>query len=178
MALSEPIVEAAPLTAADLPDADALVREAGWNQVAADWEIFRALGTVYVARAGGRVVATAATLPYGEFAWISMVLVAGEQRRRGLGTRLLKLCVAALNESGRIPVLDATPEGRPLYRALGFEDAWGFHRLARRQAQPMSKVPPLPDGTTIRSIANADWSALCAYDAAAFGADRSALLQR
>jgi GNAT superfamily N-acetyltransferase len=178
MALSEPIIEAAPLTAADLPDAEALVREAGWNQVAADWEIFRALGTVYVARVGGRVVATAATLPYGEFAWISMVLVAGEQRRRGLGTRLLKLCVAALNESGRIPVLDATPEGRPLYRALGFEDAWGFHRLVRRQAQPMSTVPPLSDGTTIRPIANADWTALCAYDAAAFGADRSALLQR
>ena len=178
MALSEPTIEAAPLTAADLPDAEALVREAGWNQVAADWEIFRALGTVYVARAGGRVVATAATLPYGEFAWISMVLVAGEQRRRGLGTRLLKLCMAALNESGHIAVLDATPEGRPLYRALGFEDAWGFHRLARRQAQPMSKVPPRPDGTTIRPIADADWTALCAYDALAFGADRSALLQR
>ena len=73
------------------------MREAGWNQVAADWEIFRALGTVYAARAGGRVVATAATLPYGEFAWISMVLVSGrippprarhaapEALRRGLG---------------------------------------------------------------------------------------------
>ena len=105
MALSESIIEAG-LAAAELPDAEALVREAGWNQVAADWEIFRALGTVYVARAGGRVVATAATLPYSEFAWISMVLVAGEQRRRGLGTQLLKRCMAALNESGHIAVLD------------------------------------------------------------------------
>src|SRR5436190_14505189 len=166
MAPSEPVIGAA-LAAAELSDAEALVREAGWNQVAADWEIFRALGTVYVARAGGRVVATAATLPYGEFAWISMVLVAGQQRRRGLGTRLLKQCIAALNESGRIPVLDATPEGRPLYRALGFEDAWGFHRLVRRQPQPMTTVQPLPDGTSIRPIANADWTALCAYDAAA-----------
>ena len=34
------------------------------------------------------------------------------------------------------------------------------------------------DGTTVRPIADADWRALCAYDAAAFGADRSALLQR
>ena len=56
----------APLTAADLPDAEALVREAGWNQVAADWEIFRALGTVFAAREDGRVIATAATLPYGD----------------------------------------------------------------------------------------------------------------
>ena len=146
MAPSEPII-GAPLTAAELPDAEALVREAGWNQVAADWEIFRALGTVYAARAGGRVVATAATLPYGEFAWISMVLVAGEQRRRGLGTRLLKRCIDALDETGRVPVLDATPAGRPLYRALGFEETWGFHRLVRGNAQPCAPALPLPGGT-------------------------------
>src|SRR6266852_6438002 len=98
MAPSEPIIGAS-LAAAELPDAEALVREAGWNQVAADWEIFRALGTVYAARAEGRVVATAATLPYGEFAWISMVLVAGDQRRRGLGTKLLHRCIAELDAS-------------------------------------------------------------------------------
>jgi hypothetical protein len=34
------------------------------------------------------------------------------------------------------------------------------------------------EGTTIRPIADADWTALCAYDAKAFGADRSALLKR
>ena len=58
-----------------------------------------------------RVVATAATLPYGKFAWVSMVLVAGEQRRHGLGTQLLNRCIAALSEQGRVPVLDATPAG-------------------------------------------------------------------
>ena len=51
MAPSEPTIDA-PLSSAELPDAEALVREAGWNQVTADWEIFRALGTVYAARAG------------------------------------------------------------------------------------------------------------------------------
>src|SRR5205814_3632211 len=137
MAPSEPTIGAS-LAAAELPDAEALVREAGWNQVAADWEIFRALGTVYAARTGGHVVATAATLPYGEFAWISMVLVAGAQRRKGLGTRLLDRCIADLRASGRVAVLDATPAGRPLYHALGFEDAWGYHRLARGPAQRAS----------------------------------------
>ena len=153
------------------------MREAGWNQVAADWEIFRALGTVYAARVSGRVVATAATLPYGEFAWISMVLVAGEQRRN-LGTQLLKRCIADLREQGRVPVLDATPAGRPLYRALGFEETWGFHRLARPVAMPAPGNTVAAGGTIVRPIADADWAALCAYDAAAFGADRSALLQR
>jgi GNAT superfamily N-acetyltransferase len=177
MAPSEPIIGTA-LTAAELSDAEALVREAGWNQVAADWEIFRALGTVYAARVSQRVVATAAILPYGQFAWISMVLVAGEQRRRNLGTRLLKRCIDALREQGRVPVLDATPAGRPLYRALGFEESWSYHRLARGNTTPLPENPGTADGTTVRPIADADWTELCAYDAACFGADRSALLQR
>jgi hypothetical protein len=33
-----------------------------------------------------------------------------------------------------------------------------------------------PAGVTVRPITDADWPALCAYDAAAFGADRSAVL--
>jgi GNAT superfamily N-acetyltransferase len=157
----------------DLAAAEALVRAAGWNQVRADWEIFRALGTVHTARDGGRVVATAATLPYGNFAWISMVLVLPEYRRHGLGTRLLKRCVAALDSEGRVPVLDATPAGRPIYQAMGFEDCWGYHRLAR---PPAAAVAP-EAASLVRPIADTDWAALCAYDAAAFGADRSALLQ-
>lgn len=177
MAPSEPIIDAG-LAPAELPDAEALVRETGWNQVAADWEIFRAFGTVYAARAGGRVVATAATLPYGEFAWISMVLVAGEFRRHGLGTRLLKRCITDLQARGLVPVLDATPAGRPLYRGLGFAETWSFQRLERRAAGPTHQSASPTEGVVVRPIADADWPALCAYDAAAFGADRSALLKR
>ena len=56
--------------------------------------MFLDFGTVYAVRAQGRVIATAATLPYGACAWISMVLVAGTHRRRGLATRLLHRCIA------------------------------------------------------------------------------------
>jgi GNAT superfamily N-acetyltransferase len=175
MAPTEPVIDA-PLSAAELPDADALVRAAGWNQVAADWEIFRALGTVHAARDAGRVVGTAATLPYGEFAWISMVLVLPDYRRHGLGTRLLKRCVEQLTAQGLIPVLDATPAGLPIYRGIGFQETWSYRRLVRQAAQP--SAAPSPGSVTVRRIADADWRALCAYDATAFGADRSALLQR
>jgi GNAT superfamily N-acetyltransferase len=177
MAPTEPIVSGV-LTAAEIPDAEALVREAGWNQVAADWEIFQALGTVFTARADGRVVATAAILPFGAFAWVSMVLVAGEQRRHGLGTRLLERCMAVLQEQGRLAVLDATPAGRPLYRALGFKETWGYHRLARPSAQAPKADTAIAGDITVRPIGDADWPALCATDTAAFGADRSALLSR
>ena len=59
-----------------------------------------------------------------------MVLVAGAYRRRGLGTRLMHRCIEDLTAAGVVPVLDATPAGRTVYRALGFEDAWGYQRLA------------------------------------------------
>jgi GNAT superfamily N-acetyltransferase len=175
MAPSEPAIEAT-FTAADFASAEALVRAAGWNQVAADWEIFCALGTVFVARENDRVIATAATLPYGAFAWISMVLVLPEHRRRNLGTRLLKRCVAALDEQGCVSVLDATPAGRPIYSAMGFRDTWGLQRWTLPDARPVAT--PADGKTTVRPIADTDWTALCAYDAQAFGADRSALLQR
>jgi hypothetical protein len=60
---------------------------------------------------------------------------------------------------------------------MGFEDCWGYHRLARPSAQPTA-IAPSDAGARVRPIVDTDWSALCAYDAAAFGADRSALLQR
>ena len=119
------------LAPGDLGDAEALVAEAGWNQVAADWRIFLGLGTVYAIRDGACVIATAATLPYGRTcAWISMVLVAATHRRQGLATRLLRRCIDDILAAGLVPVLDATPAGRAVYRPLGFQDAWGFARLA------------------------------------------------
>ena len=35
---------------------------------------------------------------------------------------------------------------------------------------------PAPAGVTIRPVTDAEWPALCAYDAAAFGAERTAVL--
>jgi GNAT superfamily N-acetyltransferase len=176
MATTEPVI-GAPLAASELADADALVRAAGWNQVAADWETFLKLGTVFAARDSGRVVATAAILPYGEFAWVSMVLVLPDYRRYGLGTRLLKRCTTELERQGRVPVLDATPAGQPLYQAMGFRETWGFQRLAAASVRAIA--PPLrAEGVTVRPIGEGDWAELCAYDAVAFGADRGALLQR
>jgi len=179
MATSEPqLAVKASLTASELGDVGALVREARWNQLAADWRIFIEFGRLYAVHSeAGRIVATTATLPYGgRFAWISMVLVAGEYRRRGLATAMLRRAMADLTAAKLVPVLDATPDGHAVYRRLGFEDSWGFQRLIRRERQRAAGNVSAPAGVTVRPIADADWPALCAYDAAAFGADRSAVL--
>jgi GNAT superfamily N-acetyltransferase len=173
-----PLAEESPLTAAELADAEALVREAGWNQTKADWKIFLDFGKVHAIRtSAGRVIATAATLPYGgRFAWISMVLVAKQFQRQGLATRLLRRCVDDLVAAQLVPVLDATPAGREVYRQLGFEDSWSFQRYATAgvSASPASSAPDV----TVRAITEAVWPKLCAYDAGIFGADRSHLLSR
>jgi GNAT superfamily N-acetyltransferase len=184
MALSEPAHDGALAfdtlrTSDDIADAIALVRAAHWNQIEADWRVFLDHGTVYALRDGnGRVIATAATLPHGGFAWISMVLVAPEHRRKALGTKLLRRCIDDLLAQNLVPVLDATPAGREVYRPLGFLDTWGFHRLALRERDAAMEIPQPapPNSVVIQTITEVVWPALCRYDAAAFGADRSKLL--
>src|SRR4029078_5809263 len=166
------------LTPSELDDAGALVAEARWNQLAADWRVFLAHVGVHLAHTGaGRIVATTATLPYGDrFAWISMVLVKGEYRRHGLATRLMRQAMDELARQGRLPLLDGTPDGRAVYRRLGFEDSWGFARLIRRERPPAAGTYPGPADVTLRPVLDQDWEALCAYDAAACGADRGVVL--
>ena len=170
-------LQPAPLRPSEIADAQALVAEAGWNQTHADWQVFLDCGQVQAFRADGRVIATAATLPYGAFGWISMVLVTAAFRRQGLASRLMRRAIDDLVEAGHVPVLDATPAGREVYRKLGFADTWGFARLARPDAPPAASDPP-PEGISVGEITNADWPGLVAYDTAAFGADRGHLLAR
>jgi predicted N-acetyltransferase YhbS len=165
------------LRPSELADVDALVRQANWNQIEADWLTFLAHGNVYTVCDGkGRIVASTATLPFGgRFAWISMVLVDAGYRRRGLATRLMRRAMDDLAAAGLLPVLDATPDGRAVYRALGFQESWGYHRLVRRQ-RPTAAAPPPADDVVIRPLADTDWRAVRELDARAFGADRGAVL--
>lgn len=118
------------LTSEDVDGGLALSDAAGWNQTADDWSLFIQRGQAIGCRdAAGRLVATAATLPYGADAgWISMVLVDAGWRHRGLASALLRECIAHLQGAGATPFLDATPAGAAVYRRLGFVDGFGFER--------------------------------------------------
>jgi GNAT superfamily N-acetyltransferase len=170
------ILVKASLSPSELADAGALVAEASWNQTADDWKMFVERGRVYAACApDGRIVATTATLPYGDrFAWVSMVLVARPWRRRGLATRLMRRATDDLAAAGLVPLLDATPDGRAVYRNLGYQDCWGFHRLKRQQ--PRGSAISAPADFAVRPIGTDDWTDVCDFDAAAFGADRRGVL--
>jgi GNAT superfamily N-acetyltransferase len=170
-------IVARPLRESDLDAALALSREAGWNQIAADWRIFLELGdAICLARGDGPPIATAATLPHSaSLAWISMVLVTAAERRQGLARWLLRHCRDDLLARKLVPALDATPAGRAVYLGLGFADRWTTSRLvgATVRAPEANRRE-----VTVRPLAVSDWPRLSAYDAAVFGADRTALLRR
>ncbi len=147
----------------------ALSTEARWNQNEADWLFFLRKGIVFgVCDKDGRLVATAALLPYtSREAWISMVLVTANWRRRGLATRLVDACLATATKLGLTTWLDATPAGAAVYGSLGFTPTLQLRRLRRE---------PVASATTAVASPSCDLVEFAACDSNAMGFDRGDLL--
>ena len=150
----------------------ALSDAAGWTQNAADWRLMLELGEGWGLRLrDGTLAASTLVIPYGAFAWVSMVLVLPGHRRNGYASRLLRTALAALARANLTPVLDATPAGREVYRQEGFRDTWGFKRfVVQRKAQR-------PAQSRVRGLRETDWPWIVELDRAAFGGNRERLLR-
>ena len=165
-----------PWAADDLPFGDSLSAAAGWNQVADDWRLLVGDGPgSFVARWNGERAGTVTTRFYGHrLAWIGMVLVRPEFRRRGIATALV---AAALEASGHCATiaLDATEQGRHVYGRLGFREC---RRLARfvRPSTPKRGVDAESD-ESVRQVVSTDLVAIESFDGAAFGAPRGDVLR-
>lgn len=147
----------------------ALSTEAHWNQNEADWRFFLSRGVVFGVRDhAGRLVATAALLPYtAGNAWISMVLVTESRRRRGIATKLVDACLAMAKQMGLTSWLDATPAGATVYGPLGFAPTLELRRLRLVNAGP---------ATAAQSLESCELTAFAARDVGAMGFARHALL--
>ena len=132
------------LTAEDAPAGLLLSTEAHWNQNEADWRFFLDQGHVFGVRDGdGRLIASAALLPYTSGnAWISMVLVTANWRRRGLATRMVDACLAEAAKQGLTTWLDATPAGATVYGPLGFTPTLELRRLRLESPGPPNAAAP------------------------------------
>ncbi len=149
--------------------------EAGWNQNIADWRFMlthgKALG---VADGTGTWVASALALPLGpRLSWLSMVLVTQAQRRRGLGTALLKRCLAHVEEQGAAAGLDATELGRPVYLPLGFRD---LYRIPRWHIERTGDLVPPPADMLLRPMLEADLVRVTTFDTARSAMERGYIL--
>src|SRR3954468_1615837 len=130
----------------DVDDASAgllLSTETGGKQNEADWRFFLSQGVVFGMRDGARLVATAALLPYSAGnAWISMVLVTADFRRRGIATKLVDACLNAAARRGLTAWLDATPDGATVYGPLGFKPTLQLRRLRLMEPQGTAASRP------------------------------------
>lgn len=162
------------LTLADLAIADELRSLAGWNQTLADWERLVAFSPegCFLAEWDGAGVGTVTTTAYGaELAWIGMMLVHPEYRRRGIAKALMERAIQSLQGRGvKCIKLDATPAGEPVYRQLGFEPEWELQRWERetmatdREWAATETAPVAAEPFSVRYPAT--------LDRTAFGADR------
>ncbi len=161
---------------ADIKGAMRLKEAAAWNQVEADWMRLLRLEPegCFVDERAGVVAGTATAVRYGsDLAWIGMVLVHPEFRRRGIARALMQHTMGWLSESGVATTrLDATDMGRPLYKELGFSDEEAIERWERTAADC-----PAPKTQSRAGPLEALEEGLAALDCRAFGYDRSALIQ-
>ncbi|MGA2858813.1 MAG: GNAT family N-acetyltransferase [Candidatus Sulfotelmatobacter sp.] len=144
---------------------------AGWNQTEDDWRMLMDLAPqgCFGIDADGELVATATLISYGtRLAWIGMVLTKPEHRGRGFARTLVTHALESADSQGiRTVKLDATEYGRRLYESVGFE----AEGLVERWSRP---------GTSNLRVAGGEFDSdkQLALDLAAFGADRSAMLEK
>lgn len=164
------------MTAKDIPAGMRLKEAAGWNQTTRDWANLLAIEPqgCWVYEADGVIAGSTTAVLYGQdLAWIGMVLVLPEYRGQGIARRLMQHALRYLDECGvRCVKLDATDMGKPLYEQLGFVDEAVIERWAGISDAHDAEEPE----TGTERLA--DTVAIAERDRAAFGADRSRLLQR
>ena len=162
------------LTPEDLEFAGRLRAIAGWNQTDADWRRLMGLRPdgCFLLESDGRPAGTATTTGYGpDLAWIGMVLVHPDFRRRGLATALIRHCLRCLFDTGvRRVKLDATPAGETVYGRMGFRSQWRLRRWYRDSPVDL----PVPTAGVFSGFFS---PAMLRWDRRVFGADRAALLQ-
>ncbi len=162
------------LARADLAFADKVRELAGWNQTLEDWERFLVMEPegCFLAEWDGAPAGTATTTVYNsELAWIGMVLVHPDYRRRGIGRALLQRCIEYLHHRGvRCVKLDATPAGKLVYDGLGFCSEWTLMRWVGRAPTDLTEPG-------VRPWKPEDSEPAQELDKGAFGASRGALLR-
>ncbi|BBD03457.1 MULTISPECIES: GNAT family N-acetyltransferase [Sphingobium] len=169
----EAMVDLRRMTVDDLAAAHILSSEQKWPHRIEDWEMLFGLGFGYVVERDGAVVGTAMAWLYGDnAATLGMVIVSPSAQGMGLGRQLMEAVLTELGD--RTVLLNATDEGVPLYRKLGFEPVGPvFQHQGAAFAVPMAELIP---EERVRPLGAKDMPTLHALARRATGMDRDALL--
>ncbi|MGW4223941.1 GNAT family N-acetyltransferase [Streptomyces bauhiniae] len=165
------------LTPRDLTACADLSQDRGWPREEHKWSLLLTAGHGYgIDDPDGGLVAACVVTEYGsgqrvELGAIGMVLVAERHSRKGVGRRLMRHVVAAVD--GTPLTLHATPLGRPLYEELGFKTV-GRAEMLMGRFTPDGSEPSVPT----RAATAEDLPSIVRLDAEVFGVDRTPILVR
>jgi GNAT superfamily N-acetyltransferase len=165
----------APLREEHADDGARLSAEASWNQTADDWRVMIRHGQGWGRfTQSGQLVATTLLLPYAErIAWLAMVLVAERYRHQGIASALMSQALQRCDELRLSAGLDATPDGRRVYRPHGFQELFGLQRF--QCARPRHRAVEV-EGVSLRDLGAIDARRLIDLDAEVFGVARAAVV--
>ncbi len=146
----------------------------GWPHRPDDWHLLQQVGQGVVGCDKiGRIVSSAMWFPMGDdFATIGMVITSPRLQALGAGRWLMEYVLDQCE--GRQLRLNATRAAYRLYESLSFRPVARVHQHQGEAVDP-GEVP-VPAGARIRKIEAADLDAVIRLDTAAYGADRTPIL--
>lgn len=165
------------LTLRDLTACADLSENREWPREEHKWGFLLSAGKGYgIDDPDGGLVTACVVTQYGpqsrpDLGAIGMVLVAERHARRGVGRRLMRHMLSALEPTPL--TLHATPYGRPLYEQLGFE-ATGRAEMLLGNFIPGGPQPQV----ATRAATSEDLPAILRLDKEVFGADRTHIITR
>ncbi|MEN4751254.1 GNAT family N-acetyltransferase [Pseudomonas sp. Ps21-P2] len=159
-------------TAADMPAAHALSVQLKWPHREADWAMVQRTSEGFVAEHDGQLVGVAFACHQGAYSSIGLVIVSDQHRSKGIGRRLMNLCLDAA--APRTPILNATESGAPLYASMGFVE---YARIQQHQGVPQTPPVPAAMGAGLcREVTEAEYPRVIELANAGSGLDRTAVL--
>lgn len=162
------------MTADDIHAAAELSFEQQWPHREEDWALFLSLGEGVVAEANGKIVGTIMGWRFGaDVATLGMVIVTNAAQGRGIGRMLMEAMLERLK--GCTVILNATAEGLPLYRKMGFVE---IGTVCQHQGPaPVVPLAELRPGERVRPAGAADGEVLAKLYSEAMGMDRAEVLE-
>ncbi len=158
-----------PITAEDVPAAHALSVQLKWPHREEDWAMVQRTSEGFVAEHAGQLVGVAFACHQGDYSSIGLVIVSDAHQSKGIGRRLMQLCLHAAEP--RIPILNATALGAPLYFSMGFVE---FARIQQHQGVPV--LTAAVEGLACRQLSAVDFPSVIKLANAGSGLDRTRVL--
>lgn len=170
---TELIVRLRDMAPDDLARIHQLSRQVQWPHRSEDWGFLLRVGQGLVAQRDGSIVGTVMSWAYGiDAACLGMVIVDPARQGQGIGRKLMDAMLDRLD--GRAVMLNATREGLPLYRKLGFEPVGTIHQ--HQGAAFSLPIASLGADERVRPMGRRDHAVIAELDRKATGLERGPLI--